>query len=46
MNFQVIKNGLLKYAIIINDEDKPVVSKEFYPKNSENEAAASRIFIR
>jgi len=46
MNIQAIKNGLLKYAIMINGKDKPVVFKRFYQKNSKNEVAASRIFIR
>jgi hypothetical protein len=46
MKFQAIRNGLLKCAIIINDKKKPVVFKGFYPKNRENEAAASRICIR
>ena len=44
MKFEAIRNGLLKYAIITNGEDNPVVSKGFYPQNEEEEAAVSRNF--
>lgn len=39
-------NGLLRYAFFVEWQEKPDFFLEMNHKNSKNEAAASRIFIR
>lgn len=46
MNVEVMRNGLLKYAIFSENGNKATDFHDFRYENIKNEAAASRIFIR